>query len=196
MPDDGTVVETFQAPVARRALDLVQDVEVLWARDGSVEPAARQEAGDGGRRVIGNIIEHAFAADSAATGRVLQVVLTLGRSPSRRCCPTTGCRPSRPRLRDDARRGRRLRPWPGTAVAAVDEMATSGSARRPLDAPVPARPGVRRTAAGLVAAVLGVGVVGPVVAAGGATPRARRSCSAPDDRLPTPDPGGPGSPRA
>ena len=79
MPDGGTVVETFQAPVAEESLDLVQDrLEALWARDGSVEPADRMRLEMAVVEVVGNIIEHAFAADSAATGRVLQVVLTLG----------------------------------------------------------------------------------------------------------------------
>ena len=79
MPDAGTVVETFEAPVEEATLDLVQDrLEALWAGDASVAPADRTRFERAVVEVVGNIIEHAFAADSSSSGRVLHVTLSLG----------------------------------------------------------------------------------------------------------------------
>jgi serine/threonine-protein kinase RsbW len=78
MPDPGTVVDSFDAPVAEESLDLVQDrLAALWERDASVDPADRMRLEMAVVEVVANIIEHAFAADSAATGRVLHVDLRL-----------------------------------------------------------------------------------------------------------------------
>ena len=76
MTDEGTWVETFEAPVEEAALDLVQDrLEAFWTRAVSVGLTERTRLEMAVVEIVGNIIEHAFAVDSAAGGRVLSVVL-------------------------------------------------------------------------------------------------------------------------
>ena len=79
MTDAGALAETFEAPVEEATLDLVQDrLEAFWTRAGSVAAADRLRMEMAVVEIVGNIIEHAFVADSPSGGRVLSVALTSG----------------------------------------------------------------------------------------------------------------------
>jgi serine/threonine-protein kinase RsbW len=126
MPE-ATLVETFEAPVEEETLDLVHDrLEAFWLRDGSVEPADRMRVEMAVVEIVGNIIEHAFAADGAPdtpARRVLHVALRLDPESIEAVLSDNGL-PTELDLEsvtmpgDDAVSGRGL----ALAVAAVDEL--------------------------------------------------------------------------
>ena len=127
MPEAAALVETFEAPVEEATLDLVHDrLEAFWLRDGSVGVADRTRVEMAVIEIVGNIIEHAFAADSGATTpsrRVLHVALRLAPDSIEAVLSDNGL-PTELDLEsvtmpgDDAVSGRGL----ALAVAAVDEL--------------------------------------------------------------------------
>jgi serine/threonine-protein kinase RsbW len=127
MSDASPLVETFEAPVEEKTLDLVHDrLEAFWLRDGSVEAPDRMRVEMAVVEIVGNIIEHAFEADGAAQApsrRVLHVTLRLDPHSIEAVLSDNGL-PTELDLEsvtmpgDDATSGRGL----ALAVAAVDEL--------------------------------------------------------------------------
>jgi serine/threonine-protein kinase RsbW len=122
--ETGGVVETFEAPVEEATLDLVQDrLEAFWTHDASVEAADRTRLEMAVVEIVGNIIEHAYTADSSSTGRILHVALTVAPDSVEAVLSDNGL-PTELDLEavtmpgEDAVSGRGL----ALAVAAVDEV--------------------------------------------------------------------------
>ena len=78
MADSGTRHESFEVAVEEAVIDHVQDrLEAFLGSDGSVDDADRMRFEMALVEIVGNIVEHAFAADAHTTGRKLVVELRL-----------------------------------------------------------------------------------------------------------------------